>query len=152
MSKIIQAEDTINGRLGTVSAEIDGRRIELMELENITATVTKNKSEFRALGTLATQNKATGWSGAGSATVRYISSRWAKLMEKYAHDHIDTYFTIDIINEDPGSATGRQAVQLLHCNFDSVDIAKLDISADELSQDISFTFDDFNILEQFREI
>ena len=152
MPKILQASDTINGRLGQVSVELDGRRIEVMELENITATVNKNKSEFRTIGTLNTQNKATGWSGSGSATVRYISSRWGKLMEKYAHDHVDTYFTIDIINEDPGSATGKQAVQLLGCNFDSIDIAKLDINADELTQDINFTFDDFNFLTTFNEI
>ena len=152
MAKILQAPDTINGRLGVVYAEIDGRQIELMELSNITATVTKNKTDFRTIGTLNTQNKATGWSGTGSATIRYISSRWGKLMERYAHDHVDTYFTINIVNEDPGSSTGRQRVQLLGCNFDSIDIAKIDIEADILTQDIDFTFDDFNILDSFNEI
>ena len=151
-NKILQAPDTINGRLGMVTADIGGKIIELMELSNITATVNKNKTEFRAIGTLNTQNKSIGWSGSGSATVRFISSRWGQLMQRYAHEFVDTYFTINIFNEDPGSSTGKQTVQLLGCNFDSIDIAKLDIDSDILTQDINFTFDDFNIIQSFNEI
>lgn len=149
---ILQAPDTINGRLGKVTAEIDGRQIELMELSNITATVDKNKTEFKTIGTLNTQNKASGWTGSGSATVRYISSRWAKLMERYARDYVDTYFTIVIENNDPGSRAGMQRVQLDGCNFDSIDIAKLDIDNEILEQDVNFTFSNFTILDEFNDI
>lgn len=149
---IIQAEDTINGREGVATAIIDGRVVELMELSNITATMEKNKTEFKAMGQRNTQNKATGWTGTGSATVRYVSSRWAKLMEKYAKTGKDTYFTINITNDDPSSRAGRQVVQLLGCNIDSVDLAKLDIDAEILDQDINFTFSDFNILDEFNEL
>ena len=149
---IIQAEDTINGREGVATAIIDGRTIELMELANITATMNKNKAEFRAMGQRNTQNKPTGWSGTGSCTVRYVSSRWGKLMEKYAKTGKDTYFTINITNDDPGSRAGKQIVQLLGCNLDSVDLAKLDVDTEILDQDINFTFSDFNILTQFNEL
>lgn len=149
---IIQAEDTINGREGVATAEIDGRVVELMELSNITATMEKNKTEFKAMGQRNTQNKATGWTGTGSATVRYVSSRWAKLMEKYAKTGKDTYFTIVITNDDPGSKAGKQVVQLLGCNIDSIDLAKLDIDAEILEQDVNFTFNDFNILNEFKEL
>ena len=149
---IIQAEDTINGREGVATAEIDGRVIELMELSNITATMEKNKTEFKAMGQRNTQNKATGWSGTGSATVRYVSSRWSKLMEKYAKTGKDTYFTIVITNDDPGSKAGKQIVQLLGCNLDSIDLAKLDVDTEILDQDINFTFSDFNILNEFKDL
>lgn len=149
---IIQAEDTINGREGVATTEIDGRVIELMELSNITATMEKNKTEFKAMGQRNTQNKATGWSGTGSATVRYVSSRWAKLMEKYAKTGKDTYFTIVITNDDPGSKAGKQIVQLLGCNLDSIDLAKLDVDTEILDQDVNFTFNDFNILNEFKEL
>ena len=149
---ILQAPDTINGRLGSVTAVIEGTQVELMELANITATVDKNKTEFKTIGTLNTQNKATGWTGTGTANVRYISSRWAKLIEKYAHEHVDTYFTITITNDDPGSKAGKQIVQLEGCNFDSIDIAKLDIDTEILDQDINFTFSNFNILTPFNDI
>ena len=149
---ILQAEDTINGREGVATAVIDGRTIELMELVNITATVDKNKTEFKALGQRNTQNKTTGWSGTGSASVRYISSRWGKLMQQYAKTGKDTYFTIVITNEDPASSTGKQRVQLLGCNIDGIDLAKLDIDSEILDQDINFTFSDFNILDEFNEL
>lgn len=149
---ILQAPDTLNGRLGKVTFEIDGRVYDIMELSNITATVEKNKTDFRTIGTLNTQVKATGWSGTGSATVRYISSRYAKLVEQYVKTGKDVYFTVVITNSDPSSAAGEQVVQLLGCNFDSIDIAKLDIETEVLEQDINFTFSDFNILTPFKEI
>ena len=150
--KILQAEDAVNGREGVATAEIDGKIVELMELSNITITVDKTKSEFKAMGTRNTQNKTTGWKGTGSATVRYISTRWARLLQNYAKTGKDTYFTIVVTNQDPGSATGKQVIQVLGCNLDGMDIAKLDIDSDTLEHDIEFTFNDFNILNSFREI
>lgn len=152
MNRIIQAEDCVNGREGVATAVIDNEVIELMELSNINITVDKNKTEFKAMGTRNTQNKTTGWTGKGSATVRYVSSRWAKMINNYVKTGKDTYFTIVVTNEDPGSATGRQTIQILGCNLDSLDIAKLDVDADILEQDIDFTFNDFNILREFSAI
>ena len=149
---ILQAEDAVNGREGVATAEINGQIVDLMELANITVTIEKNKTEFKAMGQRNTQNKTTGWTGRGSATVRYISSRWAKMVEEYAHTGKDTYFTIVVTNEDPGSATGRQVIQVLGCNIDSIDIAKLDIDTEVLDQDIDFTFNDFNVLGEFNSL
>ena len=149
---ILQAEDAVNGREGLATAEIDGQIVELMELSNISITVQKNKEEFKAMGTRNVQNKTTGWTGTGSATVRYVSSRWAKMIEKYVKTGKDTYFTIVVTNEDPGSATGKQVLQVLGCNLDSVDLAKLDIDTEVLEQDVSFTFSDFNILQEFTSL
>lgn len=149
---ILQAEDAVNGREGVATAEIDGEVIELMELANINVKIEKTKTEFKAMGTRNTQNKTAGWKGTGSANVRYLSTRWAKLMLKYVKQGIDTYFTIVVTNEDPGSATGKQVIQVLGCNLDSLDIAKLDIDSDILDQDIDFTFNDFNVLEEFNKL
>lgn len=149
---ILQAEDAVNGREGIATAEINGEVVELMELANMSITIEKNKTEFKAMGTRNTQNKTTGWKGTGSANVRYISSRWAKLMEEYVKTGKDTYFTIVVTNEDPGSATGKQVIQVLGCNLDSLDIAKLDIDSEILDQDIDFTFDDFNVLQEFNKL
>lgn len=149
---ILQAEDCVNGREGIATAEINGQVVELMELGNINVNIEKDKTEFKAMGTRNTQNKTTGWKGTGSMNVRYVSTRWAELMQKYVKDGIDTYFTIVVTNEDPGSATGKQTIQILGCNLDSVDIAKLDTEAEILDQDVDFTFNDFNILESFNSL
>lgn len=146
---ILQAEDAVNGREGIATAVIDGKVVELMELANLSITVEKEKTEFKAMGTRNTQNKTIGWSGTGSANVRYVSSRYAKMLHTYVKTGKDTYFTIVVKNEDPSSKTGRQVIQVLGCNIDSADIAKLDVDAEILDQDIDFTFNDFNILEEF---
>lgn len=149
---ILQAEDCVNGREGIATAEINGQVVELMELGNINVTIEKDKTEFKAMGTRNTQNKTTGWKGTGSMNVRYVSTRWAELMQRYVKEGIDTYFTIVVTNEDPGSSTGKQTIQILGCNLDSVDIAKLDTEAEILDQDVDFTFNDFNILESFNSL
>ena len=149
---ILQAEDTVNGREGTVTAVIDGQVVELMELSNININIQKNKTEFKALGTRNTQNKTTGWKGTGSMTVRYVSSRWAEMIEKYIKTGIDTYFTIVVTNEDPGSKTGKQVIQILGCNMDSMDIAKLDVDSEILDHDFDFTFNDMNVLNSFSSL
>lgn len=149
---ILQAEDAINGAEGTCTAIIDGRVVEIMELMNITATVNKNKADFKALGSRATQQKANGWSGTGSATVRYVSSRWAKLVIDYIKTGKDTYFDIIVTNEDPGSATGKQVIKLGKCNLDGTDIAKLDIDSEFLDQPINFTFSDVDLLTAFNDL
>lgn len=149
---ILQAEDAVNGREGLATAEINGEVVELMELANINVSIEKTKTEFKTMGTRNTQNKTTGWKGTGSATVRYLSSRWAKLMEQYVKTGKDTYFTIVITNQDPGSATGKQVIQVLGCNLDGLDLAKLDIDSDVLDQDINFTFNDFNVLQEFNSL
>jgi len=149
---ILQAEDTVNGREGIATAIINNQVIELMELANITITIDKDKTEFKAMGTRNTQNKTTGWKGTGSANVRYVSTRWAQLIQDYVKTGKDTYFTIVVTNEDPSSATGKQVIQILGCNLDSIDIAKLDVDTEILDQDIDFTFNDFNILESFKPL
>ena len=146
---ILQAEDAVNGREGVATAVINNRVVELMELANITITFEKTKTEFKAMGTRNTQNKTTGWSGTGSANVRYVSSRWANMAQEYVKTGKDTYFTIVVKNQDPGSKTGKQVIQVLGCNIDSIDLAKLDVDTEILDQDIDFTFNDFNVLEEF---
>lgn len=149
---ILQAEDSVNGAEGTCTAVIDGEVVEIMELMNITATIDKNKADFKALGSRAIQHKATNWTGTGEATVRYVNSRWAKLILKYVKTGKDTYFDIIIKNQDPGSATGKQTIKLSKCNLDGTDIAKLDIDSDFLDQPINFTFSDVDILEEFNKL
>lgn len=149
---ILQAEDAVNGAEGTCTAVIDGRVYEIMELMNMTATIDKNKADFKALGSRATQKKATGWSGTGSATVRYVSSMWSKLILQYIKTGKDIYFDIITKNEDPSSATGKQVVKLSKVNLDGVDIAKLDIEADFLDQSINFSFSDVDILNEFNSL
>ena len=68
---------------------------------------------------------------------------------KYAKEGKDTYFDVTIVNNDPTSTIGKQTVVLYNCNVDSLILAKLNTDAETLDEDIDFTFDDFDILDEF---
>lgn len=148
----MKASDAISGKEGSLYATIDGKVIQVAECKSINAKITKNKTEFKALGYRGTQHKATGWSGSGTLTVHYASSRWAKMMIDYAKKGIDTYFKLQIINEDPTSSIGKQTVTLIDVNFDEAEIAKIDTDAEFLDETMNFTFSDVEMPDEFKEL
>ena len=79
----------------------------------------------------------------------YVTSKFREMALKYARTGEDTYFDITVVNEDKTSTIGKQTVVLYNCNIDSTSIAKLDVDADVLDEDMDFTFDDFDVLDSF---
>lgn len=148
----MKASDAISGKEGSLYATIDGKVIQVAECKSVNAKITKNKTEFKALGYRGTQHKATGWSGSGTLTIYYASSRWAKMMIDYAKKGIDTYFKLQIINEDPTSSIGKQTVTLIDVNFDEAEIAKIDTDAEFLDGTMNFTFSDVEMPDEFKEL
>ena len=150
--KFMKAEDAISGKEGALYATIDNKVVQIAECKNINAKITKNKTEFKALGYRGTQHKATGWSGTGTLVIHYASSRFAKMMIDYAKSGIDQYFTLQIVNKDPTSKIGKQTVNLKDVNLDESEIAKLDTEAEFLDQSMNFTFSDVDIPDEFTEL
>lgn len=148
----MKAGDAISGKEGKLYATIDGKVEQVAECKNITAKITKLKSEFKALGHRGTQHKANGWSGTGTLTIHYASSKWAKMMINYAKDGVDTYFKLQVINDDPTSSIGKQEVVLDNVNLDEAEIAKLDTDADFLDETMNFTFSEVDMIEEFKNI
>lgn len=145
----IKAKDIINGSMGKCYATIDGNVETMLYVKNIEARVEKIKSEIPVLGQTGKKHKATGWSGTGSMTVYYCTSLFRKMMIKYIKEGIDNYLDLMIENEDPTSSVGKQTVLLKRVNIDNVDIAKLDIDSTELDEDMDFTFEDVDMLDEF---
>lgn len=150
--KFMKAEDAISGKEGALYATIDGETIQVAECKNISAKITKNKTEFKALGYRGTQHKATGWTGTGTLVVHYATSRFAKMMIDYAKNGKDQYFTLQIVNRDPTSEIGKQTINLYDVNLDESEVAKLDTEAEFLDQSMNFTFSDIDMLDEFSEI
>lgn len=152
----MKASDAISGKEGSVFAtfEEDGKKVvkEVAEVKNINAKITKNKTEFKALGYRGTQHKATGWTGTGTMVIHYASSHWAKMMIDYAKSGKDTYFNLVLTNEDPTSSLGKQRVTLIDCNMDESEIAKLDTEAEFLDESASFTFSGVELNESFKAL
>lgn len=148
----LKAWDAINGALGTCYATINGSKEEMLYVKKINATVKKNKSEIKVLGQTGTKHKANGWTGTGSMTIYYSTSKFRKLMLDYIKNGVDVYFEIVIQNSDPASEIGTQTIALKQVNIDSVSMAKLDINSTELDEEVSFTFNDVDILNSFNNI
>jgi hypothetical protein len=144
--------DVISGRLGKAFAIIGDNVEDLFYLKSLEATIEKNKVDVPILGKTGVGHKANGWSGSGTMTVYYTTSVFRQLMVEYAKTGRDLYFTIQIENEDPTSRIGRQTVLLKNVNLDSVIIAKIDVEADNLDEEVSFTFSDIDMLENFTSL
>ena len=97
-------------------------------------------------------NKTTGWKGTGSATFHYNTSIFRKMMLDYKRTGRDTYFDIQITNEDPTSSAGRQTIILEDCNIDGGILAKFDADSEYLDEDMDFTFEDFSMPEKFKNL
>lgn len=147
----LQARDTINGQEGRAYATINKQVEEMFYIKKLEATIEKSKADIKTLGRRGTQHKATGWSGSGTLTIYYVTSRFRQLMKDYVKDGIDTYFDIQIVNEDPSSSIGKQTITLKSVNLNKVIIAKLDTDSAALEEDIDFTFEDVDILESFSD-
>lgn len=149
---LLQAKDTISGREGRAFAQIDGINEEMFYVKTLEAKIEKQKAEVKVLGSRSVQHKAAGWTGTGSMTIYYMTPLFRNMMLDYIKNGKDTNFIIQIINEDPMSSIGTQTVCLKNVNLNSVVMAKLDTESDVLEEEVEFTFDDVDILNEFNSI
>lgn len=148
----LKAWDAINGAEGMVYAVINGNMEEMIYVKNIEANADKNKSELKVLGQTGVKHKSNGWKGTGKMTMYYTTTLFRKMMIKYIKNDKDTYFDLIIENEDPSSELGQQKVMLKQVNLDGVVLASLNVDSTELEEDISFTFNDAEIIESFNQL
>ena len=147
---IMKAKDTLCASLATCTVTIGDNRYNFMQAINVEVRLDKTKVEVPILGKTGKGNKSTGWKGTGSATFHYNTSIFRKLLFKYKETGEDIYFDMQITNEDPTTSVGRQTVVLIDCNIDGGLLAKFDANNNEyLDEDFNFTFEDFQIPEEF---
>ncbi|KOP66651.1 phage portal protein [Bacillus sp. FJAT-18019] len=145
----LRANDTISGQEGKAFVKIGERMEEMFYIKTLEATVEKEKAELKTMGQRAVQHKAIGWKGSGTMTIYYVTTLFRELMMEYIQTGKDVYFMIEVRNEDPGSATGRQTVILEGVNLDSVIMASLDTEAEALEEEVAFTFENVRIETPF---
>ena len=150
--RTLSSPDSINGKEGRAYAKINGNNEELFMAKTVEATIEKTKSEIKAIGRRMTGHKTTGASGSGSMTLYYVTPLFRQMVKQWKDTGRDIYFDMVIENDDPESSAGKQSVLLMECNLDSVILAKLDGDSDDaLDEDTDFTFEDFDILQPFKQ-
>lgn len=148
----LKAWDAINGAMGKCVAVIDGKVEDMIYVKNISAKVDKNKTEIKVLGQTGAKHKSNGWKGTGSMNAYYATSKFREMIVEYVRTGIDTYFDLQIENEDPSSDIGNQTVVLKQVNIDGVEVAKLDIDSTELDEELNFTFNGVEIRNSFDKL
>lgn len=145
----MHARDAVSGSQGRAYVTIEGNRYLFAQLINIEARMDKEKTQVPIMGSTGKGNKATGWEGTGSATFHFNTSMFRKLLKRYKDTGEDIYFDIQITNEDKSAKVGRQTTILIDCNMDGGIIAALDADAEYLEDEIDFTFEDWDMPEEF---
>jgi len=137
------AKMTVKNKDGTSSVE------DMFWGKNLEARCEIQKTEVRTLGKRGTQHKPNGWNGTGSLTVYYVTTLFRKMALQYIKTGVPVLFDILVTNDDPGSTIGAQTTLIKNCTLDSVILAKFDVEAELLDEDLEFTFDDAEILDEF---
>ena len=111
--------------------------------------VISGQEEVRTLNKRGTQVKATGFKGEGKMTIYGVTSTFKEMMLDYMKNGRDTFFDIQVTNDDATSSIGRQTTILRECNLDEVVMGQLKVEEDFLEEEVNFTFEDVDILEKF---
>lgn len=145
----MHARDSLHGAQGRAYVTIEETRHLFAQLINIEAKMDKTKTKVPIMGRPGKGNKSTGWEGTGSATFHFNTSIFRKLLKHYKDTGEDIYFDIQTTNEDNTSTVGRQTTILIDCNLDGGIIALLDADSEYLEDSFEFTFEDWDMPEEF---
>lgn len=145
----MRARDTISAKLAECFITIKGNRYNFMQMIDFEAKVDKTKTKVPILGRIMEGNKTVGLSGIFSGTAHYNQSIFRQALLDYKNTGIDAYFEIQITNEDPESAAGRQTLVFMDCNTDGGILSKFDADGEYLDEEIEGTFEDFKMPESF---
>lgn len=146
----MKGKDALSAKLAKCFVTIGKNRYNFMQAINLEANFGKTKTKVPILGRTGAGNKSSGWEGTGKAAFHYNTSIFREMMVAFKDTGDDVYFEIQIENEDPTSAAGRQTMVLMDCNIDGGILAKFDADGEYLDEEIDFTFDDFKMPESFK--
>ncbi len=148
---VIEAGDVVSGKMATAFMKHGGKNIPCSWFTYFEGTCRKKKNEAPRLGTTSLMKRSMGWSGSGKVRMYYANSFFRKMAQDYAKNGKDVFVDIVVTNDDPSTTLGAQAVMFKNVNFDDIPLAKFDVEGDApLSEEMTFSFDDFELLESFQ--
>ena len=149
---LMNANDTVYGSLATCYVTIDDRRYNFMHLIDFESDYKINIVEVPILGKVGMGHKAAGGKGTWKATAHYNQSMIRDIANRYQKTGVMPYFDIQVTNEDPNSVVGRQTVTLSGCLCDSLLLAKFQSGEEILDEEMSGTFESWDMPEKFGEL
>ena len=125
MNTTMNAKDAVCGSLADCYVTIDGNRYNLMSM--------------------------TEFDSSYAVTITDVSV-FRKIADTYQKTGVMPTFEIQTSNEDPTSAVGRQTIILHDCLCEKFTLAKFQAGDGILEEDLSGTFDFWDMPEEFTEL
>ena len=148
----MKASDVISAKLATCYIINKNSRKVLFQAKNLEAKIKKNKYQLAILGRMMKGNKSTSTEGTGKLTIYKNTALFDEMVEKLLKTGVDTYFDMQVTNNDPTSDAGVRSVILTGCNFDEITVASFDADGKWLEDELSFTFEGIRFVENFKEL
>lgn len=145
----MNANDSVYGSLAEVYVTMDGNRYNMMQLYDFESKISINIVDVPILGRVQMGKKPAGFEGTWSGTAHYNQSVFRRWMLHYTKTGELIPFDIQVTNEDPSSKAGRQTITHTGCLVDELTLAKYAAGDELLDEDISGTFDNWDMPEEF---
>lgn len=146
---IMRAKDTVRGADAECYVTIDGQRYNMMTLKNFEGKIEFENGEIKRLGAPMVGHKEGVGNGSWSATGYYGTPVFKQALYIYKTTGRFPDFEIQVVNEDKTSATGRQSVIFKECIIDEALLATFDADEEYIEEEMSGTFDDYEVAEDF---
>lgn len=148
----MRAQDAVSSQLASAFVTIEGNRYLLFQAKSFESSFKKTKKEVAILGRTSQGHKASGWAGTFKLTIYHNTEIFNDMFERYKNTGEDIYFDLQVTNDDPTSAAGRNTKIYKGCNLDEGVLQSFDASGDTLEQSLSGTFEDYESAEKFASL
>ncbi len=148
----MSAKDAVYGGLAECYVTVNDRRLNFMSMTEFDSTYETNITDVAILGKVGKGHKAAGGNGKWSGKAHYNQSAFREIADTYQKTGVMPYFEIQVSNEDPTSAAGRQTIILHDCLCDKFTLAKFTAGEDILDEELSGTFESWDMPEKFNEL
>ncbi len=152
MNAMMNANDAVFGGLAECYITIEGRRYNFMSLTEFESKWEVNIADVPIMGRVGMGHKAAGGSGTWSGKAHYNQSYLRRMADTYQKTGVMPYFEIQLSNEDSNSVVGRQTIIHRGCLCDSFILAKMLSGEEVLEEDLSGTFESWDMPEQFKDM
>ena len=152
MKNLMEARDSVSGSLAECYVTLTGRRYCLMQLTEFESKWGITLTDVPILGRVQKGKKPTGAVGTWRAKAHYNQSVLRAWLLHYKKTGMIEPFEIQVSNEDPSSRAGRQTITHTGCYLDNTILAKFTTGDEILTEELSGTFDDWDMPETFTEL
>ena len=147
---IMPAHEVIDGRHATAYATIKGKRYLLFQLTNFDTKTEKNNIEIQRLGTTVAGNLTSGVKLSWEAEMYYNTDIFRALALEYIKTGKETYFDLQVTNDDPNSSAGRHTVILRDCKLGNISMSMVNVNNQALTEKVDGTCEDIDAPELFK--